>query len=957
VTRPTAPFSYRAVHLLALWSLVVAQPVYDVLRENGEFFVAHRASPLDLVLFAAVVSVVLPAMLAVGVRGVSAISATAGRALHLLLVGALAAAIASQVLGRLSSVGLAAHVTVAAATAVLSAWTYERAAPARLAVSVLGLAVPVSAAVFLLHPEMTPFVRPTDPTRGAAAEVPAGAPPIVVVVFDQLPVSSLMRPDGAIDAERYPGFAALAGTATWFRNATSNSELTGWAVPSLLAGTLPRRGRLPIAAHHPQNLFTVLGGTYRMQVTEPITQLCPQRLCGTQGEPRVERLTSMVLDAMVVYLHVVAPRDLRGRLPALTNDWRDFAGTQDWLRRWALARDTDRGDPPARFIDSIRTSDVQPTLYYLHVLLPHEPYIYMRTGQQVTREAGLPGLGRFDRWTSHEWPVLQAYQRHLLQVEYADTLVERLVRRLTSEGLFDRSLVVITADHGVSFRPGRPFKGLERITAPDIVSVPLFVKLPGQREGRIDDRNMQAIDVLPSLASALHVQLRSPVEGTAAVEGSSAPAVKVIRHSGATREMQFPADELARARMASVVRRWSLFDGTASPVPPGAPRRLLGQPAPADAGSQGPGAMQALIRDPELLRSVDFSAPMLPLRIEGRLLDGDGRPGSSTLAVAVNGTIRAVTRTLDGLMPGRWSAQLEPGALRERANDVQVFLVSSDGARLQLAYPVGLRPPSLDLASGTATEFWSVRQTGLSPREDAPVPFRWIARDASIIVPLEAAQRPRSVRIGLAGPPPSDAQLRIEVNGCALYEGVAGSAPWYRTFSLDTCPGLATAAEARIVIRTIGGKPDRRPGVALETLNLFPEPWPPPSPGPYDLRAAVRVVGGAPEKVARADPLVLEVRNRGLIAWADPTSAADGSGSAALELRWRHGPSGREDRTQRLRLPRVLHPADQVRVEVPLVPPAGVEGGGPWEVAIVPVTGSGVEIPLERPCAIRVREA
>jgi hypothetical protein len=48
--------------VVGLWSLVVAQPVYDVLRQNGDFFVAHRVSPLELSLFVLVVSAVLPAL-------------------------------------------------------------------------------------------------------------------------------------------------------------------------------------------------------------------------------------------------------------------------------------------------------------------------------------------------------------------------------------------------------------------------------------------------------------------------------------------------------------------------------------------------------------------------------------------------------------------------------------------------------------------------------------------------------------------------------------------------------------------------------------------------------------------------------------------------------------------------------------------------------------------------------
>ena len=62
----------------------------------------------------------------------------------------------------------------------------------------------------------------------------------------------------------------------------------------------------------------------------------------------------------------------------------------------------------------------------------------------------------YGRWVDDEWPVLQEYRRHLTQVRYVDTLLGRLLDRLKAQGLYDRSLVVVTGDHGVSFRPGVP---------------------------------------------------------------------------------------------------------------------------------------------------------------------------------------------------------------------------------------------------------------------------------------------------------------------------------------------------------------------------------------------------------------------------------------------------------------------------------------------------------------------
>ena len=46
----------------------------------------------------------------------------------------------------------------------------------------------------------------------------------VFVIFDQLPLTSIMADDDTIDVAHYPGFAALAADATWYRNATTVAE-------------------------------------------------------------------------------------------------------------------------------------------------------------------------------------------------------------------------------------------------------------------------------------------------------------------------------------------------------------------------------------------------------------------------------------------------------------------------------------------------------------------------------------------------------------------------------------------------------------------------------------------------------------------------------------------------------------------------------------------------------------
>ena len=96
-----------------------------------------------------------------------------------------------------------------------------------------------------------------------ALDVAFGAtPPVVIAIFDQLPLISLLDADGRIDPALYPHFAALTSESTWFRNASAVAEYTSFALPAILTGNYPELGRLPVAADYPENLFTLLVGRY-----------------------------------------------------------------------------------------------------------------------------------------------------------------------------------------------------------------------------------------------------------------------------------------------------------------------------------------------------------------------------------------------------------------------------------------------------------------------------------------------------------------------------------------------------------------------------------------------------------------------------------------------------------------------------------------------------------------------
>ena len=130
----------------------------------------------------------------------------------------------------------------------------------------------------------------------AATALPASHPPVVLVVFDEFPVSSLMNRSGRLDGVRYPGFARLARGGTWYPNATTVHTETDHAVPAILTGQMPSNDELPILRDHPQNLFTLLGPSYSFRVHEETTRLCPERYCPPQRRSLLDRLDTLIGD-------------------------------------------------------------------------------------------------------------------------------------------------------------------------------------------------------------------------------------------------------------------------------------------------------------------------------------------------------------------------------------------------------------------------------------------------------------------------------------------------------------------------------------------------------------------------------------------------------------------------------------------------------------------------------------
>ena len=694
-TRGWGDAARRFVELLAFCGVAIAQPVLDSFGRSPEHFVFRGAGSTEIVVFAVVVALGPPALLFVATRGITRISEQVGRLAHVAVLSVLGGLAGVQLGWRtfdLTSIPLAAFALMVAG--VVGA-LYLRVPPFRLWTRYL-VVLPVAAVVsFLLFSPAADLVwsRSVD----AASVDLAEAPPIVVLIFDELPTATLIGDDGSIDAELYPNFARLGEVSTWYRNNSTNSNNTTLAVPALLTGQIPEELGATLA-NHPQNLFTLLGGTYDIRADEAPLQLCPENLCtavsGSGGS-----LRQLLGDARRLWFDQVSINDPGSKVFDLIEETVAVEGgdaPESPTPAEEIAEAFREGErlmttSPTRqaaFLDAIRPSTT-PRLHYLHLQLPHGPFRFFPNGAEYERpDSGLDTFTRYELRIDSEVPARVDRQRHILQTQFADALLGQLLDRLEGQNLLDESVLIVTSDHGITFNPGvTPRLGTEVPLPPDSVDdvfwVPLFMKSPGQGAGGVSDAPTELIDVLPTLMEWLGADPGWELDGLPIdslgtrdertlcrpiAEGDSTPEVQCVDMAG--------SDVLAELLGSGVGDFLLPGDPSLRVYRAGPFGSLVGRPLDElTVGEASP--QEAELRGIDGLSDVDTDG-LLPGLVTGSLLSGDD---GVALAFSLNGTIAAVTETFTkGDAHGQINAMLPYSLLVAGDNALEVYVVDGSAA-------------------------------------------------------------------------------------------------------------------------------------------------------------------------------------------------------------------------------------------------------------------------------------
>jgi hypothetical protein len=214
----------------------------------------------------------------------------------------------------------------------------------------------------------------------------------------------------------------------------------------------------------------------------------------------------------------------------------------------------------------------------------------------------------------------------------------------------------------------------------DIAPVPFFLKRPGQGHGRISDKPLQTIDVLPTIADVLGIRIPWKVDGRSALAPTS-PAQRrrriISKKFAHTYLVDTPSYE--GDKRAALDRKLRLFG---SGLYRFGPRPDLLGTRLADLSVARASGGRAEIIGADRYANVDPASGFVPSHVLGTIAGGR-KGGGRTVAIAVNGRVEAtgLTFTIEGSDDEQFSVLVPEGSLHPGRNRVDVLLV--DGASLE----------------------------------------------------------------------------------------------------------------------------------------------------------------------------------------------------------------------------------------------------------------------------------
>ena len=324
-------------------------------------------------------------------------------------------------------------------------------------------------------------------------------PPVFIIVLDGLGRDTVQT-NGKVDLAKFPNLGALAKEGVWFTNATTNYNVSQLAMGAALTGNLfsedlISQGRAvdivnqngvynTLDLEYNINLFgyyfsDCLNDTFTCYGTKYFTGKYPYLFAVTMGR-RV--------------LNILLPCSIQERLPNGLNNLIHFDCHAD-RNHWSDIQQFEA------FIDNIEADKSSGQIHHFHSWVTDYPYIFDENGNRHSLPANLT------MFRNRSNPDL-VWQNQSQQFMFADFLLGKFINKLKSEGIYDKSIIIITADHGPINVGGSAGISEEENINPK-AWIPLLIRGPSVTPG-VSAVDYQHIDFRATLLDVLDME---PVEG------------------------------------------------------------------------------------------------------------------------------------------------------------------------------------------------------------------------------------------------------------------------------------------------------------------------------------------------------------------------------------------------------------------------------------------------------------
>ncbi len=164
-----------------------------------------------------------------------------------------------------------------------------------------------------------------------------------------------------------------------------------------------------------------------------------------------------------------------------------------------------------------------PFFLWMHYMDIHWPY-HLEESLQNPRD-----IAQAWRDLSHlhsvNWKgarITQAQREHYIRLyeqalQYTDDQVKKLLSELDSLETLANTILVIVSDHGEEFLEHGHWGHVETNLFEEILRIPLIIRLPGEPAGRVINRLVSTIDLMPTLLDLVGCPIPDGVEGSSLV--------------------------------------------------------------------------------------------------------------------------------------------------------------------------------------------------------------------------------------------------------------------------------------------------------------------------------------------------------------------------------------------------------------------------------------------------------